>query len=300
MKPVKTQDVSFYSGARLQLSGRIYLPDASNQHGGGALFCYGFGGVKEGTPVGLSQILAQAGYTVLTFDYRGFGGSEGEPGLLNPAEQVEDAVHALEMLASLPGVNPQQIGVYGTSFGAGVAAIAAYRSTRPKALAMSVPVVSGSDWLRNLGRWWEFNHLMARSRAALAKKAVTGEIEIGERLDVMLPDPESLVRYAEKVPVSVETAYHVFHHEPIDIAHRLTTPVLLFGARDDTLVPFEQTQRFYNAVVVEKRLNAFESGNHWIVYDEGLQATADATIDWFDTHVRGIDRAPASWNGAIL
>lgn len=298
MPPVITEDVHFYSGPGLKLSGRVYHPDENTRNGAGVVFCYGFGGLKEGTPVGLSTHLAQAGYTVLSFDYRGFGGSEGQRALLNPAEQVEDAVSALEKLASLPGVDPEQLAIYGTSFGGGVAAIAAYRSIRPKALAMSVPVVSGSDWLKSIGRWWEFGQLMDRSRAALAHKVVTGEIALGERLDIMLPDPQSLVRYADKVPMAIETAYHVYYHEPIDIAHRLTLPVLLFGAKDDTLVPFEQTERFYNAVRAPKRLNAFDVGNHWVVYDEGLAATAAATIDWFDIHVRGIDRAPADWKGA--
>jgi alpha-beta hydrolase superfamily lysophospholipase len=298
MQQVATEDVYFYSGPGLKLAGRVYHPDEKVRNGAGVVFCYGFGGLKEGTPVGLSTILAQAGYTVLAFDYRGFGTSEGKRALLNPADQVEDAVHALEKLASLPSVDPDQIGIYGTSFGGGVAAIAAYRSGRAKALAMSVPVVSGSDWLKNVGRWWEFGQLMDRARTAITNKVVTGEIELGERLDIMLPDPQSLVRYADKVPLAIETAYHVYHHEPIDIAHRLTMPVLLFGAKDDTLVPYEQTERFFEAVTAPKRLNPFEVGNHWVVYDEGLEATASATIDWFDIHVRGLDRAPATWKGA--
>ena len=63
---------------------------------------------------------------VMVFDYRGFGGSGGEPGRLIPEEQIEDIRNALCYLESRPDVDPSRLGLYGTSFGGGnVAATAA-------------------------------------------------------------------------------------------------------------------------------------------------------------------------------
>lgn len=285
---MRTQDIHFYSGPGLRLAGRLYLPDPARDLHAGAVFCLGFGGTQEGTPVGLCTLMAEAGYTMLSFDYRGFGASEGRRALLLPQEQVEDAVTALEYLATrVPHVDPARIGLYGTSFGGGIAALAAAQSPRPKALAMSVPVTSGSRWLRSIHRWHEFRALRARSLAAIAHKAATGEIELGERLDIMAPDPGSLVRYAEKTPVSIETAHHILHHEPIDHAHELDMPVCLFGAQDDTLVPYEQTTMFHERVTTEKHLEVFATGNHWCVYEEMLPRVAEVTQAWFKRHLGG-------------
>lgn len=281
-----TRDIHFHSGPRLKLAGRLYLPDPARDLHTGAVFCHGFGGVKEGTPVGLCTRLAEAGYTMLSFDYRGFGASEGERALLLPQEQVEDAVTALEYLATqVSGVDPGRIGLYGTSFGAGIAALAAARSPRVRALVASVGVMSGSDWMRNVHRWYEFRELRRRAQAALARKAATGEIELCERLDIMSPEPQSLVRYAEKTPISLETVWHLLHHEPIDQAHRLTMPVYLFGADDDTVVPCDQTRHFFDRIGTEKRLEIFPHGNHWVVYDEALPHVAEVTASWFARHM---------------
>jgi len=127
-----TEDVSFFSGPGLRLAAQLYLPDPANDRGAGVVFYLGFGGgAKEGTPVGLSTRLAAHGYTVLSFDYRGFGGSEGVRGRLVPNEQVEATTHALEFLAARPGIDPNRIALYGTSFGGGIALLAAQRS-RPR------------------------------------------------------------------------------------------------------------------------------------------------------------------------
>src|SRR5688572_4677456 len=120
---MRTQDFHFFSGGGLKLAGRLYLPDPAKDLRAGAVFCVGFGGTKEWSPVGVCTLLAEAGYTMLSFDYRGFGGSEGARARLLPQEQVEDTVCALEYLATqVPGVDPQRIGVFGTSFGGGIAA----------------------------------------------------------------------------------------------------------------------------------------------------------------------------------
>lgn len=281
-----TRDFHFYSGPGLKLAGRLYLPDAARDLHAGAVFCHGFGGVKEGVPVGLCTLLAEAGYTMLSFDYRGFGASEGQRALLLPQDQVEDTVTALEYLATqVPGVDPARIGLYGTSFGGGIAALAATRSPRAKALVMTVPVVSGSHWLRSISRWYEFEALRKRALAAIARKAATGEIEIGERLEIMLPDPQAMERYAERTPMAIETAWHVLHHEPIEHAHKLTIPVMMLGAEDDSLVPYEQTAMFFERVTAQKRLEAFPAGNHWLFYDEGLPRAAQLAIDWFSRHL---------------
>ena len=62
VRTVRTQDFHFYSGPRLKLAGRMYLPDEGKANGAGGVFCVGFGGVKEWTPVGLCTLLADYAY----------------------------------------------------------------------------------------------------------------------------------------------------------------------------------------------------------------------------------------------
>ena len=287
------EDVSFFSGPGLRLAAQLYLPDPANDRGAGVVFCLGFGGVKEGTPVGLSTRLAAHGYTVLSFDYRGFGGSEGVRGRLVPNEQVEDATHALEFLAARAGVEPHRIGLYGTSFGGGIALLAARRSDRARALVVTVPVVSGGDWLRSLCRGYEFQELEQRSRNAIAQKTLSGEIEMVDRFEIMIPDPVTRQIYQEPFPMALETFVHVLGHEPIAAAERIEIPVGVIGVTNDQLVPPSQSTQLFERLPGPKMLAMLDGDDHFAVYDPLLDQVAMRTIAWFDEHL-----APATPSGA--
>jgi dienelactone hydrolase len=56
-----------------------------------------------------------------TIPFRYFGDSEGEPrSQLFPLHQVEDVRNAITWLSSQPEVDPQRIGIWGTSYGGGI------------------------------------------------------------------------------------------------------------------------------------------------------------------------------------
>jgi cephalosporin-C deacetylase-like acetyl esterase len=283
----RTEDLTFHSGPGLRLSARLYLPDAESDRRTGIVFCHGFGGVKDGTPVGLSNLLARHGYTVLTFDYRGFGGSEGRANHLVPAEQVEDTVNAIEFLALRPGIDPRNIGIYGTSFGGGIAISAANQSERLRAAFITVPVVSGNGWLRSVHRFHEYRAMKDRALRAIANKTVSGEMEMVDRFDIVPPDPHSRARHTTRQPFTLETFHHVSRHEPVEEAHKVAIPVGLIGIRGDILVPVEQTTDLYDRLRCEKQIFLFDEGNHHSVYGELLPRVAQRAIAWFDRHLCG-------------
>ena len=281
----KTEDLTFFSGPGLRLAARLYLPDAKANRKTGIVFCHGFGGVKNGTPVGLSALLAQHGYTVLTFDYRGFGGSEGRANHLVPAEQVEDTVNAIEYLAQRPGIDPRRVGIYGTSFGGGIAILAANRSERLRAAFITVPVMSGDQWLRSVNRFHEYVAMKARAFEAIAHKTISGQMEMVDRFDIVPPDPHSRARHVTEQPFTLETFYHLTTHEPIAEAHKVGIPVGVIGIRGDILVPVEQTTALYDRLPGPKQLYLFDEGNHHSVYGELLPRVASRAITWFDRHL---------------
>jgi alpha-beta hydrolase superfamily lysophospholipase len=283
----RTEDTTFITGSGVRLSARYFLPPESRRRDAGIVFCHGFGGVKEVTPPGLADRLAQYGYTVLTFDYRGFGASEGLRGHIVPAEQVEDAVTAIEFLARRDDVDPRRIGIYGNSFGGGIALLAARRNPRPRAAFVTVPVTSGDGWLRSIHRYHDYVALKERAFAAIGAKAAGKTIEMIDRFDLIPPDPHSRARHVTKQTFTLETFYHVSAHEPVVEAHALAIPVGIIGIRGDLLVPVEQATSLYERLPGPKRLHLFDTGNHHSVYSELLPDVADQVLPWFDQHLGG-------------
>jgi dienelactone hydrolase len=112
--------------------------------------------VKEG------KLFAAAGYVTLAIDYRHFGGSGGTPRHdLHPNRQVEDFRNAIDWLERQPGVDRERIGLWGTSFGGGIATQAAALDLRVQACVAQAPILDGDTWLRQLNR--ESDYLAIRN-----------------------------------------------------------------------------------------------------------------------------------------
>jgi acetyl esterase/lipase len=99
--------------------------------------------------VNQGEFFSGAGYVVLAIDYRSFGESEGKPrGQLFPMMQVEDFRNGVSFLQRLPGVDPDRIGIWGTSTSGGTVIYAAAVDRRIKAVVTQVPVVNHYRWVR--------------------------------------------------------------------------------------------------------------------------------------------------------
>ncbi|MFC8528080.1 alpha/beta hydrolase [Nocardia sp. NPDC057227] len=92
-----------------------------------AVLAHGFGGTKDSGLASFATALAGAGIDALAIDFRGFGGSAGEPRQrMRMGEQIADYRAAISAAAGLPGVDPERIVLWGVSMSGGhVLALAA-------------------------------------------------------------------------------------------------------------------------------------------------------------------------------
>lgn len=107
---------------------------AEPKPGPAVLICNGNAGDRSHR-LPLAVALAERGFAVLVFDYRGYAGNPG-----NPTEDGlrADARAAAEALAARPEVDPDRIAYFGESLGAAVAGILAVER-RPAALVLRSP-----------------------------------------------------------------------------------------------------------------------------------------------------------------
>lgn len=121
--------------AGLTLAGTLYTPPQSiNPSYPGIVLLHG------STPVGrklglyrvLGRELANRGYIVLAIDLRGYGGSDDPPAVQQAASFafVADVTHAVDYLATIEEIRPDQLFVVGHSFGGDVAISAAVAEPR--------------------------------------------------------------------------------------------------------------------------------------------------------------------------
>ena len=128
-------DVTYETEDGLMLS--AWLVQSSGNQGSVIVFNGNAGNRAHRLPLG--QALAEAGYSVLLTDYRGFGGNPGTP---SEKGLAVDARAAFEYMADRVGTD--RLGYYGESLGAGVA-IGLAAEEPPAALILRSPFTSLAD-----------------------------------------------------------------------------------------------------------------------------------------------------------
>ena len=108
------------------------------------VMAHGFGGQRELRLDAYAERFAKAGYAVIVFDYRHFGGSSGTPRqLISIKKQLRDWRAAVKYARSLDGIDPRSICLWGTSFSGGHVIRTAARESEIAAVIAQVPFVSG-------------------------------------------------------------------------------------------------------------------------------------------------------------
>lgn len=133
-------DVEFQSeGATLR--GWLYRPDdVSIRRRPAVIMAHGFSATRHMTADKYALVLLGAGFTVLLYDHRNFGASDGEPRQqINPWVQARGYRDAIAYLVQRDDIHSEGIAVWGDSLSGGVALAVAAVDRRVAALVAQVP-----------------------------------------------------------------------------------------------------------------------------------------------------------------
>ncbi|HUH07416.1 MAG TPA: alpha/beta hydrolase [Egibacteraceae bacterium] len=139
--PAGVEEVAFETSDGLVL-GAWFFP-ASGAHRGAVLVCNGNAGNRSHR-ARLAEALRERGWSVLLYDYRGYGGNPGRP---SERGLARDAAAAAEWLAQRDDVDSKHIVYFGESLGAAVATGLAVERP-PAVLILRSPFTSLEDMVR--------------------------------------------------------------------------------------------------------------------------------------------------------
>ncbi len=288
--------ISFYSEG-CKLSGDLFLPDGlkPDEVRAGIVLCHGYTGVKDLYLPDNARVLNEAGYVVLTFDYKGWGTSEGPRSRLAPMSRVADVQAAMTFLGIQPEVDEDRLGIYGTSYGGATVVWTAAIDTRVKCTVSCVGIGHGARWMRSVRRPDEWHDLLVRAKKDREQRVVSGKSEFADRSEILLPDRQSadLAAAARKnnpnaintLPLEYIDETLQFHPEWVvdKIAPR---PILFIASDDDRLVPPEESVSLYNKAGEPKGLVMLKGYGHYEVYTEpAFSEVMNPTLAWFDKYL---------------
>ena len=148
------REVEFPSNG-LVLRGLLRTPGGDGPHPL-VILAHGLGGLKEWTIPEVAGALVDAGIAAMAFDYRNFGDSDGLPREeVDHYGRIEDWQSAISYATTVPGIDRERIGIWGTSLGGrDVLAVAAI-DRRVRCVVSQVPLIKWEPafaaWLAGFG-----------------------------------------------------------------------------------------------------------------------------------------------------
>jgi pimeloyl-ACP methyl ester carboxylesterase len=258
------------------------------------LICSGFQGLKELIPAKLWQPLTQAGYACASFDYRGFGTSDGERGRMLPLEQVEDIRNAITFLQQQSDIASDKIGLIGWGFGGGLAVYAAAIDSRVLAIACLSGVGDGGRAVRDSRPYADWLRMQGRIAEDRVRRVLTGKSQLVSPWEVVPLDPATRENVDEDmygnyprfgIDVTLQSAEAYYAFQPERVAHQISPrPLLIVHGVRNALHPIDEARSLYAHAQEPKTLIEIPDGNHlnWIQPSDPLyQATIPEIIDWF-------------------
>ncbi|MDP6516914.1 MAG: CocE/NonD family hydrolase [Alphaproteobacteria bacterium] len=272
-----------------RLAGDLWLPEqvAEGERRPAVLMTHGWGGVRDHLNTDYAPAFARAGFVTLTFDYRGWGDSDSrlvvvgdEPApdgdgivtvraraireVVDPIAQIRDIVSAIDYLSGEPSVDPDRIGLWGTSYSGGHVIVVGTQDARVRAIVAQVGYMGVSK-----------NPRRALAQRRAIQKA-RGEIDpIPQDLDCIprlrgCPDLAKMLDY-----------------RPVAVADRITVPTLVIDAEAEELFDRHKNGRAVYDIVKERVPADYVlySGAHYAIYGPHRGASIERAVAWFTTHL---------------
>lgn len=266
------QPLPFFSGG-LRLDADLHLPESGESAAPVVIACSGYQGQKVIQPERFARGLVPLGYAVLTFDYRGFGDSEGERGRLVPQEWAEDIRAGVDRLSGLDEVDTSRLGLIGWGLGGGVVVAEAADDPRVRAVACLNGIADGFRSTRNMHDDTSWARLLSRVEADRARRTTLGRSEITDPWDIVRLDLDTSTQgYVSeelyKTPgfgsgVTLESADYLLRFSPAEVVGRISPRHLLIvhGSHNGLHKPIE-AETLYERAGQPKRLEILEGHGH--------------------------------------
>lgn len=296
----KRVDVNFPSG-RAHCAGWLYLPEASSP-APCIVMAHGLGGTRDAGLEPFAQRFNDVGYAVLLFDYRSFGASGGEPRqVIHVGRQLEDWAAAIEHARSLPGVDPNRIALWGTSFSGGHVIEAAARDGRIAAISAQGPMMDGrasffaalktSGLLVTLRMGWLgvldlLGALFGRAPRLIPLAAQIGEV-------AFMATHDALTGYSRIWPpnfcngAAARFGFSIGSYRPGLAITRVKCPIHIIICEHDSVAPAAAAERVVKLAGDRAEVKRYPIGHFDVYVGDGFERAVTDQLAFFGKHLGG-------------
>lgn len=283
------QELVFYNDGTA-LCGWLARPQGASTPSPLIILTHGLSGIVDLDLAEYAEKFVRAGFACLAYDHRNWGRSAGWPRVeTDPWRQVNDMREAISFARGLPDIDPERIGLWGTSYAGGHVLTVSALDRRVRCAVSQVPLISGS---RTFDAWIPL-HKRAEFLGRLdADRDARSNGEPPATTTAATPRSETAAWIARKDTAGTyhnEMTLRTFDllrtYEPIAYVEAIApTPLLMVIAGNDTTTPADWQLEAFAAMGEPKRLVNIDCG-HYDVYIDRLDDAAVAALAWYREHL---------------
>lgn len=299
--PLPAPQAGTFMSEGVECAATVHRPADVSTPGPVVVMAHGLGGVQALRLPAYARRFAARGYTVVTFDYRGFGDSGGEPRqVIEVPMQLADWRAALQHARTLDGVDPARVVAWGTSFSGGHVLTLAGAGEPLAAVVAQVPHVSGPAAVRATGVRASLRLAPSALRDRLAKARGRAPAYVplvgrpGELGMMTSPDAvdgmERLIAESDDLDDSVRRdvaariGLAIGRYSPGRRTGRISCPVLVQIAVNDAITPTRIAERAA-AKIPMVSIRSFDGGHFDPYVDPLFDGVVADQVDFLERHV---------------
>jgi predicted acyl esterase len=241
----------------------------------------------------IATLLARAGFEVVAYGQRGFGGSTGKVDFAGAGSQ-RDARNVITWALRHTNADPQRIAMFGMSYGAGISLLTAAHDPRVKA------VVALSTWVDLADTYDQGGtpHTAGlRSLIGSATRVPSFDSTTRHLRDTLLNSPTKLGPELRSISRDRSPASYLTQ------LNKNKPAIMIGNAFEDSLFAPSPLVSFFNSLKTPKRLQ-LAIGDHGGPERTALSGLPNDTIDdalaWLNHYVRGVDNGVDAEGPIIL
>ncbi|HHP8025678.1 alpha/beta hydrolase [Acinetobacter baumannii] len=274
----------------------FYIPKTNNKSTV-IIMAHGFAGLRQFKLIQYAQRFAQAGYAVILFDYRYWGGSTGKPReMISINSQLEDWKTMIQYASTCKFIDNRRIVLWGTSLSGGYALSLASELKNIQAIMVQIPYVDGAETakLYPLQRYPQALKLSSQDYMGSKMGLNPKRLPVVDQYKLcFMPTADSYYGYLSIVnpdyywsgEVPARVFFNLMRYRPIQLVRQINIPVLFIAAQHDSLIPIESSREAATNIAPFVSYHEWDMKHFDIYHGSWFEKAVTTQLEFLHQHI---------------
>ncbi|ENF2037894.1 alpha/beta hydrolase [Acinetobacter baumannii] len=274
----------------------FYIPKTNNKSAV-IIMAHGFAGLRQFKLIQYAQRFAQAGFAVILFDYRYWGGSTGKPReMISINSQLEDWKTMIQYASTCKFIDNRRIVLWGTSLSGGYALSLASELKNIQAIMVQIPYVDGAETakLYPLQRYPQALKLSSQDYMGSKMGLNPKRLPVVDQYKLcFMPTADSYYGYLSIVnpdyywsgEVPARVFFNLMRYRPIQLVRQINIPVLFIAAQHDSLIPIESSREAATNIAPFVSYHEWDMKHFDIYHGSWFEKAVTTQLEFLHQHI---------------